>query len=53
MPRMTTPPSPPIRRVLGFRVRTWALLIALLVLGAGALALDLAFEGRVYDASGA
>lgn len=50
MPRMTTPPSPPIRRVLGFRVRTWALLIALLVLGAGALALDLAFEGRVYDA---
>jgi len=47
---MTIPNSTSSRRVFGFRLRTWALLLALLVLGAGALALDLAFEGRVYDA---
>lgn len=48
---MTTPPSPsPARRLLGFRLRTWALLIALVALGGAALALDLAFEGRVYQA---
>ncbi len=47
---MTNPKSPSGRRLLGFHLRTWALLIALIALGGTALALDLAFEGRVHDA---
>lgn len=47
---MSDSSSFPVRRLLGFRLRTWAMLIALIALGGGALALDLAFEGRVYQA---
>jgi len=50
MPAMSDSSSFPVRRLLGFRLRTWAMLIALIALGGGALALDLAFEGRVYQA---
>ena len=47
---MTNPTSPSGHRLLGFHLRTWALLIALIALGGAALALDLAAKGRVYDA---
>jgi len=44
------PPSPSARRWLGVRPHTRALALALLVIALGALELDLAAHGRIYDA---